>query len=741
MDASTIQQGVLLLKHALKKIFVLIFFLAAIRSEAQNIDGVKIQVSADTAINLTFNSKVVSWEFDEESGLLTYDIGLADDYKMKIIATKATAEILHFNVTEGRRKHKFVLLYKEGVEGLVISHDYSDLKKLEKFIKNGSEDKPDEKLTALTTEADKAFQNGQYEQAIEKYKQALQADAENEHAKKQMDELEKKITEKKILAQKELDDKFSNTILKANSALLSKRYEEAIKEYEEALKIKPNDVYSKSQVQAIKKKMDDDTMAEATRKKDSLFNSYIATAQKAYYDKLYEAAVNAYNQALNIKPGDAIAITGLKEIDRAVILNKQQEQNKKIEVLYQSYIASADKAYLDKLYEEAKIAYTQALDTKLNDKYANDQLKKIDNELARIAQQKEQEQKDKAAESQYNAIINLADSAFNMELWDVAKEEYGKASQLINKPYPQQRIAEINKKLADFKNIQIAEKQKQVKDSLDNLKYNTLIEKADNDFEKKDYNNAKAVYKQVLAIKDDQYPKSKLSEIENILTEIAKQSQAEKDSIAKENEINKKYNILIAKARIAYTNSDYANARSAFEEASELKPNEEEPKTRLAEIDKKLADLAKAKDVRDKYDSITAKADLALGNHDYATALEGYKEALDIKPDEAYYLQKQINFLQTQLAMKDSTELEVKKGEDRRQKFNDGMNSYNNGRAALKELRYEDALSEFQKFLDLIPDTSQLNTYQYNQQELINFAKAKIQALKDYLARSKGKPL
>jgi tetratricopeptide (TPR) repeat protein len=743
MNASKLQDWILLLKSSTKKIIVLlVFFLSmtSLRLTAQNINGFKIQVSADTTTSLTFNSKVVSWQFEEENGFLVYDVSLTDDNKMRIIAKQATVEILHLNITEGKRKHKFVLLYKEGVDNLQTSHDYSDLKKLEEFVKNGTEEKmPDQKLLALITEADKAFQSEQYDVAKVKYEQALQMDSNNDHAKKQLAETDNKIAEKKRSTQKELDDKFNNAILKANAAWLSKNYDEAIKWYNEALAIKPGDEYSKSQVQVITKKIDDDKLMDAVRKRDSLFNSYIAAAEKAFHEKLYESAINTFTQALSIKPGDPVATSSLKEVEKEMANNKEQEENKKLDTLYKSYIAAADKAYLNKLYEEAKIGYKQASNVKPGDKYSSDQLSKIDNEIARIAEQKEREQKNKVMEDEYNAIINLADSAYNMKMWELAKDEYIKASKVINKIYPNQRIAEIDKKLEDQKNAQIAEKQKHQKDSINNTRYSALVEKADHDFEKKDYNTAEAGYKEALTIKDEQYPKEKLVAIENILVAISARSKAEKDSITKENEMLKKYNALITKARIAYTNNNYADAQSAYEEAAEIKPNEEEPKVKLSEIDKKLADLVKAKDIQDKYDSVTAKADLALGTHDYDTALQLYKQALNIKPDEAYYLQKQIDFLQRQLTAKDSSELEVKKAEDRKQKFNDGMNAYNRGRSALKELRYEDALLDFKKFLELIPDASELNANQYNQQELINFAKSKVKDLNDYLARSKAK--
>ena len=742
MKASTMRQKTLLQISITKKIVVILFFLSgvfAIQALAQNINGFRIQISADTVVNLVFNAKVTTWKFDEGNGFDIYNISLLEDNKMSIIAKNASAEILHLNIEEGKRKHKFTLLYKEGIERLVINHDYSDLNKLEKFIKTGIEEAPDAKLIALTAEADNAFKNAQYEQAYEIYKQVLAKDSSYEYAKKQMAETEKKIIENKAIIEKQREDKFNETIMRANSAFNSGNYDDAIKEFTAALNIKPNDEYSQKKLQISKQKIEDKKIAEANWKKDSAYRSYMTEADKALDGKLFDDAMNACREALNIKPNDPTAWALINEIEKQIARKKQLEENDKLEALYKSYIATADKAFFEKSYEEAKSAYTQALSAKQNDKYAAGQIKKIEDELARIAKQKEQEQRNKVQEEQYTAIINLADSAYNMQAWDVAKEEYTKASQISSKPYPQERIKDINKKLIELRNKEVTEKQKQQKDSLDNAKYMSLMEQADNYFEKQDYDNAKAKYKQALTIRDNQFAKDKLLEIENILSEISKRNQAIKDSLAKENEINKKYNALIAKARVAYTGSDYVNARAAYQEAMELKPNEEEPAAKLAEIDNKLADMVKAKEMQDKYDSLSEKAGLALGTHDYATALELYKEALEAKPDEAYFVQKQITFLERQLAIKDSTELEVKKAEDRRKKFNDGMNAYNKGRTALKETRYEDALAEFQTFLTLIPDTSELNTYQYNQQELINFAKAKVKDLRDYLERQKQK--
>jgi tetratricopeptide (TPR) repeat protein len=733
---------VLQLNPKLKNLFLLfsLSVMLALRVPAQNIPDFKIFVSADTASELKFNDKVTGWEFNEDNGFVNYDVSLSDDYSMKLTAKKATAEIMHLMVTEGKRTHKFVLLYREGADGFDLTHDYSDLIQLAKLIKDNKERKnQDQKIAGLLFDADKAFESGQLEPAKEKYKEILQLDADNSNAKKQLAAVDAMLDEKTKTAQKKSDETFNALVQKANTAFSSKKYEEALMAYLEAQKLRPDDAYLKSQVILMNKKTEEEKLAETNRKKDSLYNGYLADADKALYDKIYEEAINKYNQALVVKPGDAVATGRLKTAENMKAGFEQKTENEKMEALYRSNIDAADKAYLDKAYEEAKLAYMKALNTKQNDKYALDQLKKIDKALESEEEQRIKEQKNKETAELYASIIRFADSAFSMQIWDVAKDAYVKSLQLIDKPYARQQIAAADQKINATKKAQFAINQQKEKDSIAAEKYNALIKKADSDFDQQQYNTARDQYKKALNIKYDQYAAGRLADTEKILADILARTEAEKESIAKEKEAIKKYNILIAKAKVAYINNDYVIAQQAYTEASELKPAEEEPKHMLADINHKLASMMQAKDIQDKYDSLTSKADLAIANNDYNAALEGYKEALLIKPGEAYYLQKQINFLQRQLTVKDSIIVEEKKAEDRRQRFKEGMDAYNKGRSYLKEMKYEDALSAFQKFLDLIPDTLGLNTNQYNQQGLIDFAKSKVKDLRDYLLRQQIK--
>jgi hypothetical protein len=64
----------------------------------------------------------------------------------------------------------------------------------------------------------------------------------------------------------------------------------------------------------------------------------------------------------------------------------------------------------------------------------------------------------------------------------------------------------------------------------------------------KNYAGAKAAYTEASGLKAvEQYPKDKLAEIEKLLADAAAKDAAEKEKLAKEKELNDKYNAAIAK--------------------------------------------------------------------------------------------------------------------------------------------------------------------------------------------------
>jgi hypothetical protein len=163
---------------------------------------------------------------------------------------------------------------------------------------------------------------------------------------------------------------------------------------------------------------------------------------------------------------------------------------------------------------------------------------------------------------------------------------------------------------------------------------------------------------------NEKYPKDQLAAIEKaIAEELAAKKKAEEEAkakalaeaeakrkaeeearLAKENEINSKYNAAIKKGDDAFGFKEYNAAKQAYKEALLIKPNEVYPKNKIDEIDKILAEIAanesKQKELTAKYSSAIIKGDNAFFAKDYATAKLAYSEALNYKPEEQYPKQK-----------------------------------------------------------------------------------------------------
>ncbi|MBL4752809.1 MAG: PorP/SprF family type IX secretion system membrane protein [Flavobacteriales bacterium] len=96
---------------------------------------------------------------------------------------------------------------------------------------------------------------------------------------------------------------------------------------------------------------------------------------------------------------------------------------------------------------------------------------------------------------------------------------------------------------------------------------------------------------------------------------------------ANQAEIDARYDELIAEADSLFEAGKYEEARSAYEQALALKPDEQYPKDKIAEIDSMK---------NSQYDDAIARADALFKNRDYEGAKRAYEEALRHKPGDEY---------------------------------------------------------------------------------------------------------
>ncbi|MDD4178383.1 MAG: hypothetical protein PHY58_15015, partial [Bacteroidales bacterium] len=172
--------------------------------------------------------------------------------------------------------------------------------------------------------------------------------------------------------------------------------------------------------------------------------------------------------------------------------------------------------------------------------------------------------------------------------------------------YPQTRITEIETLLASLAETDAA--------------YTSAIAAADQAFAAADYASAKSEYQKAAGLKPEEtYPKTRISEIENLMASLAETDAA--------------YTSAIAAADQAFAAQEYSSAKAEYQKAAGLKPDETYPQTRISEIENLMASVAETDAA---YTSAIAAADQAFAAQEYSSAKAEYQKAAGLKPDETY---------------------------------------------------------------------------------------------------------
>jgi tetratricopeptide (TPR) repeat protein len=441
--------------------------------------------------------------------------------------------------------------------------------------------------------AEKLFQAKDYEKARVEFEKASQINPNDQYAKDRINECIKIMIDNKTR-----EEMYGKSIETADKLYAAKNWQGALLEYKNASSIKPDEIYPKDRIRELT------LLLKSQKEKDDAYNKSIAAADKLFKDESYPDARKEYQNASTIKPEQLYPKNRIKEIDDILAARKKADAD------YQRMVAAADSFYVSKDFIRAKAGYQQALTIKPAEAYPKEMISRVDQAMTGM------EANAKALDDSYKAAVASADKLFGEKSWDQAKTEYQNASNI--KPaeqYPKQKIAEIGKILADIASQKSLDEQ-----------YSSLIADADKLLGEKSYDQSKVKYQSALKIKpDEKYPKDKIAEIDLVLAGISKQKALEDQ-----------YQSLIKEGDKLLAAKTYAQARSKFSDASSLKPDEQYPKDKIAEIDKLLGDIAAQKDIDDRYQSIIAGADKLLAAKSYDQARTEYTNASSVKPDAQY---------------------------------------------------------------------------------------------------------
>ncbi|MBS4012919.1 MAG: hypothetical protein KGZ97_04055 [Bacteroidetes bacterium] len=545
---------------------------------------------------------------------------------------------------------------------------------------------------ALIAEADKAFDGSLWRRALDIYKQALEIRPTEEHPLKRVDEINRILTEFW-----ENERKYNAAIEKADNFYRVLDYQNALTFYKEAVTYKPDEKHPRDRIDTINRHL------FSVQQQEEQYNKFIAEGEKQFNEKDYAKSLESFRQASGLKPSEQYPkdkidlITRLireladakRRYDRAIEegdnafkvnryanalvsyrtaseilpdeeypremlakINQLLMDKAEIDAKYKEYIDKGDRAFQMKEYAVAKTNYQEALSLKSAERYPAQKIAEIDDILAKLD-----------VNQRYEAAIKDADQRFNQKEYNDALPYYQEAARI--KPleaYPRNRINEINdilKRLQDVDN-----------------QYNNTIAFADRAFENREYSKAKESYQRALGLKPNEaYPKDKISQIDQIMGDLAKEesySKAIRDGdnafnsgnfqqaitkykealairpnepypsgkisecerlIKEGQELERKYTEAIAQGDRNFNNKSWAAAKNFYQTALELKPSESYPKSRIDEIN---ILLAQQMSVDTQYQSILTEAGDAFTNNAYARAITLYESALQLKPEERF---------------------------------------------------------------------------------------------------------
>lgn len=547
-----------------------------------------------------------------------------ESYKAKLEAADALLNSKKYN--EAKSAYQEAQKIKPGE-----SYPTTKIEEIDQILlKEAENNKLEAQYQNLIKEADAFFASKNYQEAKSKYNDALGIKKDEAYPKQKLDEIEKAIAAEDEARKRE--EQYAKLIKKGDDLFVVGTFEDAKRMYEEALKIKPNESHPKSRIEEINKKLAGQ-LAEA--EKEAKYKTLIDEGNALMTAKNYNEAKSKYEEALTLKANEPYPTDKINEINQIL---KGQEADKAIMEKFNKIVAEADALFGSQDYQGAKKKYEEALTVKQNEAYPKDQLNKIKSLMDDAEKSKNDEQ--------YNKILAVADKYFGEENFDKATELYNRA--LTFKPtesYPKEKLAEIEK----IKNDRLADLANQEKI---NKQYNELIQKADEAFKVSKFDFALAKYQEAKSLKpNESYPPQKIEEINKILQANASQA-----------ELDKKYKSLLNEGDAAFASTNYNEAIRKYEEALTVKPAETYPKTQIDLAKQRLSELAN-KDTDAQYNQFIKTADEDFNARNYEAALNSYRSAAGVKPDEVYPQNRiqEIQQILDDLAAQNSAQAEIDK--------------------------------------------------------------------------------
>ncbi|PKR81610.1 hypothetical protein CW751_03545 [Brumimicrobium salinarum] len=618
------------------------------------------------------NEAVVEWFFDRDR--MNFD-----RKKVSRVKKKISDRLLEAEESVGRNEAKYNALIQEA-DQLFNEESYDDA--LNKYVEalqvpgKEAEEHPNNRLLEIEgilqkkEEEELAYQqeNQAYLNVIEAadnfaenedYEKALQKYREAAEMKSDEQYPKDRILDiEKTIANLEKKDAYDDLITQADNFFNQNSLQAARDKYQEANRLLPDENYPKEQLDAIQDKLD---AQSAQRQQKENYNKAIAAADKLYDDEDYAGAIEKYEEAISY---ESAATYPVERIKLSKTRLKELEDQQETKEMFNQLVADADQAVGAKNYELAIEKYDEALNL-------------ITDEDVEIKRSKAQDllaaQKDK--ENKAQQIENLLASA-NANLTDQSYEAAISDFQAILEIEPQH--AEAIEGKANAERL-LAEKQNALAQENE---FNELVEQADEKFENENWEEAKSLYISAKALIDDnEHVNNRLDEIRTNI-----ENQNEQARIAEE------IQVLLDQATSLKEDNEWSAVISKYEEALALDNSRNDVQDLLTAAQQSKKDFEAAQSKEEQFAQLKQEGETLFAAERWEEAKEKYEAALAIQDDSE--IEERISAIEAAL-------LAAEQERNQEQLYSQKMSE---AESLANAESYEDALMRFYEALELKPD-------------------------------------
>ena len=455
------------------------------------------------------------------------------------------------------------------------ANDPTAKQKLTETVKKIQEDGARQEVFYAHLDAgDQYYGQQKYEEALSEYEAALKVFPEDKYVGGQAEAVRAILKERQ-----DKQDAYDTAMSLGESLLAEDNFDAAIMQFETASQIFPNDKLPKEKTAEAKQKK------QLYNEKVSRFDKLVEEARQLGLRKNYDAAIGKLDQALELFPND---------IDANAKRNEYQSA-KGIADQYNGIIAVADQLYENKAYKEAKAQYQSALAVVKGDAYATDMIARLD---PLIAQQDAEEAARIAAEQEAARLAAEAEAA------RIAAEQ--EAARLAAE-------AEAARLAAEAEAARIAAEQEAARIAAEQEAARLAAEEAAR-----------------IAAEEEAARLAAEAEAARIAAEEEAARQAALAAAEAERQATIKG--MLDAADALFDQQDYANAKVKYQEVVTFDAGNAIATAKIQEIDGIFAQMAA--ELEANYNKAMSAGNSALTAENFAEAITQYQTALAYKPED-----------------------------------------------------------------------------------------------------------